>query len=1001
MPSRLSYLTRRLRRCPLAAVRAASRLARGAFQTGAPFLGLCGIVLIWVAVLHSLAAERKQALQAALQETSNLSRAFEEHIIRSLKAVDQTLLYIRDSYEKDPGAFDIAAWTRSTQALTDLTFQIALIDRNGRVIGTNLMASGAPVDLSDREHFRVHRDSAEDVLFISKPVLGRVSHKWSIQLTRKMIAPDGTFDGVVVVSLDPQYLSRFYEAVDLGRQGAVALTGIDGVIRARAARDEDDDGATAIGKSIVGGRLLGEYARSPSGSYIARSGVDGTQRVTAYRGVRGYKLIVSVGTAVDEVLAAYTVNRRSYIASATAVSAVLLLVTVLVVVRQARLNRAREQLRESEASHAEKSRLLEVTLEHMSQGIMMVDANRRVQVCNHRAIEKLGLPAGLLARRPRLDEVLQWQWQQGEFGEDGAAVPADLRHFILAGGTSDESQAYERIRPNGTVLEIRSVPLGGGGFVRTYTDITQRKETEATLRSAREKADQAARAKSEFLATMSHEIRSPMSGLVGVVELLRETALDQDQRWMAGMIHSSAQNLLAVLNDILDFSKIEAGAFTIALQPVTLRNLVNETVQPHALEAARKGVALDVELDPHLPDCVQTDALRLRQILTNLLSNAVKFTPAGTILLSVEATGAPPYELRFSVQDSGIGMPPDVVARLFAPFMQADGSTTRNFGGTGLGLCISQRLAGMLHGHLAAQSQLGEGSRFTLDLPLLLAKQPALLGPSATPAPVEAPGRGRALVADDDATNRWLAQRQLTLLGWTVDVAEDGSAALAMLRRERYDLLLTDCHMPKLDGVALARAVRADADPARRALPIIGVTADATAAQHERCLAAGMGQIAIKPVSRDQLERLLIQVLAPANVTGPEQRGGADLPPVFDETCLRDLFSPGDPDVEVWLADYLASAAKIEAELTALLGTPNPAPIDRTAIAAAAHRLAGSSLSVGASRLGAEATRMEAASPEGSPALLAARQAALRHELAAARAAIDAFAAAFATTEAV
>ena len=991
MHQRLPGLIGRLRRCQNAAGRAAAWVARGTFQTGAPLLGLCGIVLIWVAVLHSLAAERKQALQAALQETSNLSRAFEEHIIRSLKAVDQTLLYIRDSYEKDPGGFDITAWTRSTQALTDLTFQISLIDRHGFVTGSNLMTGGARVDLSDREHFRVHRDNPEDVLFVSKPVLGRVSHKWSIQLTRKMMTRGGAFDGVVVVSLDPQYLSKFYEAVDLGRQGAVALTGTDGIIRARAARDEEDDGLTAIGKSIAGGRLLTEYAHSPSGSYIADSSVDGTQRVTAYRGVRGYKLIVSVGMAVEEVLAAYRVNRGSYIAVATAVSAVLLLVTSLVVVRQSRLNRAREQLRASEASHADKSTLLEVTLEHMSQGIMMVDANRRVQVCNHRAVEKLGLPVGLLADRPRLDDVLHWQWRQGEFGDDGAALPDDLRRFVLAGGVSDTPQVYGGTRTDGVVLENRGVPRGGGGFVRTYTDITDRKETEATLRSAREKADQAARTKSEFLATMSHEIRSPMSGLVGVVELLRETALDEDQRWMAGMIHSSAQNLLAVLNDILDFSKIEAGALTIAMQPVALRDLVTETAQPHALEAARKGVRLDIHVDPHLPECVQTDPLRLRQILTNLLSNAVKFTPAGALLLTVGTTAAPSEGLRCCIQDNGIGMAPDVVARLFAPFMQADGSTTRNFGGTGLGLCISQRLARLLHGSLVADSQLGQGSRFTLSLPLLVATQPVLDGTMATP-PAEACGLGRALVADDDATNRWLIHRQLTLLGWTADVAEDGLAALAMLACQHYDVLLTDCHMPKLDGVSLARAIRANADPARRGLPIIGLTADATAAQRERCLDAGMGELAIKPVSREQLQRLLTLVQPQPITSIPEQRDTGDRPPVFDDTCLRDLVSPGDPDVGGWLTDYLASAAKIEADLATLLAVPHPAPIDREAVATAMHRLAGSSLSVGASRLGAEAKRLEAASIDGNREFLATRHAALRHEIAAARIAIEAFA---------
>jgi hypothetical protein len=235
--------------------RVAARPLHATAHNGGAVLGIVGVAMLWGGVLHSLSAERAQAVGGAIQDASNLSRAFEEHIVRTIKTIDQTLRYVRDSYEKDRSGFDVAAWTRSTQALTDMTFQISLIARDGILQDSNL-AGGKGIDLSDREHFRVHRNSPDDNLFISKPVLGRASNKWSIQLTRRMTAADGSFDGVVVVSLDPQYLSKFYESVDVGKSGMVMLAGTDSIIRARASAG---GGKTFIGQRLTG-HLLEDFA---------------------------------------------------------------------------------------------------------------------------------------------------------------------------------------------------------------------------------------------------------------------------------------------------------------------------------------------------------------------------------------------------------------------------------------------------------------------------------------------------------------------------------------------------------------------------------------------------------------------------------------------------------------------------------------------------------------------------------------------------------------------
>ena len=594
--------------------------------------------------------------------------------------------------------------------------------------------------------------------------------------------------------------------------------------------------------------------------------------------------------------------------------------------------------------------LLDDALASLDGGVGIWDANERLIQCNaaYRAVNRdipeivqpgTTLPVAARAAMRAQYELLDLTVPENEVERLARAIIEQHRKGEGALEFPTGPQSWTRL----TAQRTKS-----GGCVSLFTDISELRQRQRDLRRerdhakmAQDEAEAANQAKSTFLATMSHEIRTPMNGVVGTAELLEREPLSERQRRMVGTIRSSAAALMRIIDDVLDFSKIEAGRMELEEAPCSLHQLIAGAADLVTAQVEKKRLAVTTEIAAGTPDALLADATRLRQILFNLVGNAVKFTDAGSIAIAARAVAQDneTVTLALTVSDTGIGMSAEQQERLFKPFSQADNSTTRRYGGTGLGLSIVRRLAELMGGTATVESIAGQGSTFTVTVRVRRGEGPV---PAERPESLPLPAAGlRVLAVDDSDINLEVLIGQFAFLGIALDTAPDGIQGLRLWRARKHALVLTDIHMPDMDGFELTRQMRAEEEAdGRTRTPIVALTANALKGEAERCLDAGMDDYVTKPLTLERLREAVARW-----VTGEGR-------PAVDRSVVAAMFGGNTQAVRRVLDRFREAGGRLVEQIAGSRQDPKK-------LVELAHKLKGAAHSAGAMALGDLAAALE------------------------------------------
>jgi PAS domain S-box-containing protein len=766
--------------------------------------GLIVLGLLWGDSIIEARRDEHTALEQARRDTTNFALAFRADVLRTITAVDQIMLAIKGEDAVDPDHYRLPPWVEDSSFLTGMAMQVAIVDPDGIVRDSNIRPVELGLSVADRPHFRYHLTPGAAQPFISVPVVGRISGRWSIQISRRLERSDGSFAGVLVVSVDPFFLSRFFDELDLGKQGVVTLVGRDGIVRARRAGNSEE-----IGQDLSASSIMPQVGIHDHGTFDATSVIDGVDRIYGYAVIRDQPLFVVVGMGREEVLATIRSERwRGLLVRGGVSLFVVLLVGLLV--REAVRRRDREE------AIAEQAALLATILDVTPAAVWVKDEAGRFQIVNDTAMHVLGRPRHELVgrRSPDLladevaDKVTDWDEQARTSpgtlvsGERDAVIAGEQRHF----------------------LTVRRAAMVGGRqmIIGSAIDVTPLRQAEAALRAEmaqREDAEaqlhhaQKLETLGQLTGGIAHDFNNLLTTVLGNLELAQHRARDPEALRRLRNATQAAERGATLVHHLLAFARRQH----LQPRPIDLNQLVVEAKEMLD-RTLGPGIRIETSLDPGAW-AAMADGSQVEVALFNVAINARDAMPAGgRLTIATGNVGMEdarlPASLRpgdyvvLTVTDTGAGMDGAVLARAFDPFF-----TTKEVGqGSGLGLSQVYGMAQQSGGIVVIESRLGSGTTVHIYLPRAAAE--LMVGDG------QAPPRPTILIVDDDYQVRDFVALYLEEHGYRVIASESGQAAVDAIDKATIDLAILDVAMPGMSGPELARLAR----QRRPGLPVLFMT---------------------------------------------------------------------------------------------------------------------------------------------------------------------------------
>jgi PAS domain S-box-containing protein len=818
-----------------------------------------GAIVVIVAIV-ALSYLRSEAEERLRNSSKALAYSVEHALTSRVRNIDYVLQVSADELSRQigtgrPDALAINSFlTLQQQRFPDIDILRATNDSGETLYGKGVVPSQR-ASLAQRDYYQRLRNDPNLGMVISEPIIGKISQKWIWLMARRINNADSTFGGLVYASLFIDDIVAMFQQLSLPSGSVISLRDADLKLIARA-KYGGLASSVEIGDARVSDGLRAALAENPKeGTFLGTNTPDGVSRIYAYQTSPeyGFKLLIGVPVAsINEQL------QKEF--------AVIGLFILLFITGAIYFLRMLERSWALQASHLQEVRAGQqrvisiIELNPLAMAVVGIDGT--VEYLNPAAVALLGYDQNDL---PDIETWWLKAYPDAEYRAEAQRHWNEQVQRALTTGCPIERQEYQVTCKNGSVrtAAIVGVMLPDGILV-LFDDVTARKRAARELQEAKDAADTANAAKSAFLANMSHEIRTPLNAIIGMSHLIRHDGLTERQSKQLSKLEAAGDHLLETINAVLDLSKIEVGKFTLEVGPISIENVVSNIESIVGERARNNGLKFNTQV-PRFNFGLRGDSTRLQQALLNYVGNAIKFTETGSVTVSVECLEETDHDalVRFSVTDTGIGITVEALDRLFLCFEQADNSTTRKYGGTGLGLAITRQLARLMGGDAGAESNLGTGSTFWFTANLPKESQQAVVEvvlsePAENVLRRDYAGT-RVLLVEDEPINQEVTTFMLEHVGLTVDVAEDGIEAVERAQRGKYQLILMDMQMPRLDGLDATRRIRVI--PGYANLPIIAMTANAFAEDRERCMEAGMSDFITKPLPAPELYKALLRNL--------------------------------------------------------------------------------------------------------------------------------------------